>query len=51
MIESQQSDETFDNVYKTYFSSKEAMPARTRLQVGRLPLDCGVEVEAVGYVP
>jgi len=50
-LKDQSQQEAFDNVYKTYFSSKEAMPARTRLQVGRLPLDCGVEVEAVGYVP
>ena len=50
-LKDQTQQEAFDGVYKTYFSSKEAMPARTRLQVGRLPLDCGVEVEAVGYVP
>ena len=50
-LKDQSQQEAFDGVYKTYFSSKEAMPARTRLQVGRLPLDCGVEVEAVGYVP
>ena len=50
-LKDQSQQEAFDNVYKTYFSSKETMPARTRLQVGRLPLDCGVEVEAVGYVP
>ena len=50
-LKDQSQQEAFDNVYKTYFSSKEAMPARTRLQAGRMPLDCGVEVEAVGYVP
>ena len=50
-LKDQSQQEAFDGVYKTYFSSKETMPARTRLQVGRLPLDCGVEVEAVGYVP
>ena len=50
-LKDQAQQEEFDRVYKTYFSSKEAMPARTRLQAGRLPLDCGVEVEAVGYVP
>ena len=50
-LKDQSQQEAFDGVYKTYFSSKEAMPARTRLQAGRLPLDCGVEVEAVGYVP
>jgi 2-iminobutanoate/2-iminopropanoate deaminase len=50
-LKDQTQQEEFDRVYKTYFSSKETMPARTRLQVGRLPLDCGVEVEATGYVP
>ena len=50
-LKDQSQQEEFDRVYRTYFSSKETMPARTRLQVGRLPLDCGVEVEAVGYVP
>jgi len=43
--------ETFDRVYRRYFSSKEKLPARTRLQAGRTPLDCGLEVEAIGYVP
>jgi len=27
------------------------LPARTRIQAGRTPLDCGLEVEAIGYVP
>ena len=28
-----------------------SLPARTRLQAGATPLDCGLEVEAIGYVP
>ena len=27
------------------------LPARTRMQAGRTPMDCGLEVEAIGYVP
>ncbi len=41
----------FDRVYRTYFSSLEAMPARTRLQAGETPMGCGLEVEAIGYIP
>jgi 2-iminobutanoate/2-iminopropanoate deaminase len=43
--------EVFDKVYRRYFSSPEALPARTRLQAGATPLDCGLEVEAIAYVP
>jgi 2-iminobutanoate/2-iminopropanoate deaminase len=50
-LKDQSKQEEFDRVYRTYFTNFETLPARTRLQVGRLPLDCGVEVEAVGYVP
>jgi 2-iminobutanoate/2-iminopropanoate deaminase len=41
----------FDRIYRTYFSSAETLPARTRIQAGRTPMDCGLEVEAIGYVP
>jgi len=41
----------FDRVYRRYFSSTEALPARTRLQAGATPLGCGLEVEAIGYIP
>ena len=50
-LEDQSRQEEFDRVYRTYFTSQETLPARTRLQAGRMPLDCGVEVEAIGYVP
>lgn len=50
-LKDQSKQEEFDRVYRTYFTNFETLPARTRLQVGRLPLDCGVEVEAMGYVP
>ena len=41
----------FDRIYRTYFSGQDALPARTRMQAGRTPMDCGLEVEAIGYVP
>jgi 2-iminobutanoate/2-iminopropanoate deaminase len=41
----------FDKIYRTYFSSREVLPVRTRIQAGRMPFDCGLEVEATGYVP
>ena len=50
-LKDQRQQEEFDRIYKTYFTSQETLPARTRIQAGRMPLDCGVEVEAIGYVP
>ena len=50
-LKDQRQQEEFDRIYRTYFTSQETLPARTRLQAGRMPLDCGVEVEAIGYVP
>lgn len=50
-LKDQRQSEEFDRIYKTYFSGPEAYPARTRMQAGRTPMDCGLEVEAIGYVP
>lgn len=50
-MKDQRQQEEFDRIYKTYFSSAETLPARTRMQAGRTPMDCGLEVEAIGYVP
>jgi len=50
-LKDQCQQEEFDRIYRGYFSSAEAMPARTRMQAGRTPMDCGLEVEAIGYVP
>lgn len=50
-LKDQRDSEEFDRVYRTYFTSRETLPARTRIQAGRTPLDCGLEVEAIGYVP
>jgi 2-iminobutanoate/2-iminopropanoate deaminase len=50
-LRDQRDAEAFDRVYRGYFSSREALPARTRIQAGRTPLDCGLEVDAIGFVP
>jgi 2-iminobutanoate/2-iminopropanoate deaminase len=50
-LKDQRDSEEFDRIYRTYFSSAETLPARTRIQAGRTPMDCGLEVEAIGYVP
>jgi 2-iminobutanoate/2-iminopropanoate deaminase len=50
-LKDQGQQEAFDRIYRTYFSSQDAMPARTRMQAGRTPMDCALEVEAIGFVP
>jgi len=50
-LKDQRQQESFDRIYRRYFSSVETLPARTRMQAGRTPMDCGLEVEAIGYVP
>lgn len=50
-LKDQRQAEEFDRIYRGYFSSRETLPARTRIQAGRTPMDCGLEVEAIGYVP
>ena len=50
-LRDQRDAEAFDRIYRAYFTSREMLPARTRIQAGRTPLDCGLEVEAIGYVP
>jgi 2-iminobutanoate/2-iminopropanoate deaminase len=50
-LKDQSQMEVFDRVYRRYFSDASKLPARTRLQAGATPLDCGLEVEAIGYVP
>jgi 2-iminobutanoate/2-iminopropanoate deaminase len=49
-LKDQDQQEAFDRIYRQYFPNREALPTRTRLQAGRLPMNCDVEVEAVGYV-
>jgi 2-iminobutanoate/2-iminopropanoate deaminase len=50
-LRSQSDAAIFDRVYRRYFSSPGTLPARTRLQAGGMPMDCGLEVEAIGYIP
>jgi 2-iminobutanoate/2-iminopropanoate deaminase len=50
-LKDQRNSEIFDRIYRTYFSAADALPARTRIQAGRTPLDCGLEVDAIGFVP
>jgi len=50
-LKDQRDSEEFDRIYRSYFTSRETLPARTRIQAGRTPMDCGLEVEAIGYVP
>ena len=50
-LKSQSDAPVFDRVYRRYFSSPETLPARTRLAAGGMPMDCGLEVEAIGYIP
>ena len=41
----------FDGVYVQYFRGRETLPTRTRMQAGATPFDCGLEIDAIGYVP
>jgi 2-iminobutanoate/2-iminopropanoate deaminase len=50
-LRDQSQAEEFEKIYRRYFSSQEALPARARMQAGRTPMDCGLEVEAIAYVP
>ena len=50
-LKDQTQQEAFDRIYRRYFTSTETLPARTRMQAGRTPMDCGLEIEAIGYVP
>lgn len=50
-LKDQSTQERFDRVYRRYFSSAATLPARTRMQAGRTPMDCGLEIDAIGYVP
>jgi 2-iminobutanoate/2-iminopropanoate deaminase len=50
-LKDQRNMEVFDRIYRPYFSDPGLLPARTRLQAGATPLDCGLEIEAIAYVP
>jgi 2-iminobutanoate/2-iminopropanoate deaminase len=50
-LKDQADQEAFDRIYRGYFESDETLPTRTRMQAGRTPMDCALEVDAIGYVP
>lgn len=50
-LKDQTKAESFDRIYRSYFSSTGTLPTRTRMQAGRTPMDCELEVEAIGYIP
>ncbi|MEO8264134.1 MAG: RidA family protein [Ilumatobacteraceae bacterium] len=50
-LKDQSDQEAFDRIYRSYFSSAESLPTRTRMQAGRTPMDCGLEIDAIGFVP
>jgi 2-iminobutanoate/2-iminopropanoate deaminase len=50
-LKDQTDQEAFDRIYRSYFTSPETLPTRTRMQAGRTPMDCALEVDAIGYVP
>jgi 2-iminobutanoate/2-iminopropanoate deaminase len=50
-LKDQSDQEAFDRIYRSYFASDETLPTRTRMQAGRTPMDCALEVDAIGFVP
>jgi 2-iminobutanoate/2-iminopropanoate deaminase len=50
-LKDQSDQETFDHIYRSYFDNPESLPTRTRMQAGRTPMDCGLEIDAIGFVP
>lgn len=50
-LKDQSDQEAFDRIYLGYFESADSLPTRTRMQAGRTPMDCGLEIDAIGFVP
>jgi 2-iminobutanoate/2-iminopropanoate deaminase len=50
-LKDQSDQEVFDRIYRSYFDSSESLPTRTRMQAGRTPMDCALEIDAIGFVP
>ena len=50
-LRDQKEQARFDKVYRSYFGSNEVLPTRTRMQAGGTPFDCGLEIDAIAYVP
>jgi 2-iminobutanoate/2-iminopropanoate deaminase len=49
-LKDQSDQESFDRIYRSYFTSAESLPTRTRMQAGRTPMDCALEIDAIGFV-
>jgi 2-iminobutanoate/2-iminopropanoate deaminase len=50
-LKDQSDQEAFDHIYRSYFDKPESLPTRTRMEAGRTPMDCGLEIDAIGFVP
>lgn len=50
-LRDQRDQEAFDRIYRSYFSNDAALPTRTRMQAGRTPMNCALEIDAIGYAP
>lgn len=50
-LRDQKEQAAFDKVYRSYFDSDDDLPTRTRMQAGGTPFDCGLEIDAIAYVP
>ena len=50
-LKDQTDQEAFDRIYRGYFASDDSLPTRTRMQAGRTPMDCALEIDAIGFVP
>ena len=50
-LKDQSDQEAFDRIYRSYFATTESLPTRTRMQAGRTPMDCGLEIDAIAFVP
>ncbi len=50
-LRDQSDQEEFDHIYRSYFRDTDSLPTRTRMQAGRTPMDCALEVDAIGFVP
>src|SRR3546814_11597012 len=48
-LRDQKEQAAFDPIYRSYFGSTEALPARPRIQAGATPFDCGLE--KIGRAP
>lgn len=50
-LRDQKEQAAFDKIYRSYFDGVDDLPTRTRIQAGGTPFDCGLEIDAIAYVP